>query len=102
MNYLHLTHQQDNGAMLHWLFVNSDILRAGGNLQHAHQATHESSAGHGHPQLTPEFVPLANFHKPELFAHSCLLTITIIVSVLTAWIAMRKPAAEQGAGHGHH
>ena len=45
---------------------------------------------------------LDEFHRPELFAQSCLLTATIIISVLAAWITVRKPSAEKLSGHGHH
>lgn len=102
MGYVHVTHQQDSSSMLHWLFANSANIRADErSTKHAAAAPHATAtSAHGHPQLDPEFV--SNFHKPELYAHSWLLTITIIVSALTAWIAMRKPAEEQGGGHGHH
>jgi hypothetical protein len=69
----------------------------------ARPAGHEQAVPQAHaPSLDPTFV--AAFHKPELFAHTVLLTVTITVSILTAWITMRKPASEQGAGHasGHH
>jgi hypothetical protein len=132
MRFLHVIHQQDPSAMLYWLFANSDRIRvvaqpapsvhaltsnlaaptAGANegviapvaaladsshFQRGPVETH--TVAHG-PTLDAHFV--TSYHKPELLAHSWLLTITITVSVLTAWIAMRKPAAEQSGGHGHH
>jgi hypothetical protein len=57
------------------------------------------TTAHG-PVLDPDFVN--GYHRPELYAQSWLLTITLVVSVLTAWIAIRKPPAEQAAGHAHH
>jgi hypothetical protein len=57
------------------------------------------TTAHG-PALDPDFVK--GYHRPELYAQSWLLTITLVVSVLTAWIAIRKPAAEKAAGHAHH
>lgn len=128
MNYLHLTHQQDQGAMLYWLFANNARITNSARQDdapevHAHampavsvpagapgaqppalakvaaQGETASTVHHGQ-KLNTVFVE--SFHRPELLAHSMLLTITIIVSVFTAWIAMRKPAAEQAGGHGHH
>jgi hypothetical protein len=98
MSYLHVTHQQDSSAMFYWLAANGERIRARGAAQ-AHGHADSGTVAHA-PALHPDFV--AAYHKPELYAHSWLLTITIIVSALTAWIAMRKPAAEQAGGHGHH
>lgn len=118
MSYMHVAHHQDSGAMLYWLFANNERIKV--KQQHAAPAHEETAApihaeaaapapretvaaphtvSHG-PAIDQEF--LNAYHQPELYAHSWLLTLTIVFSVITAWIAIRKPEAEQGGGHGHH
>lgn len=42
------------------------------------------------------------YHNPELVTYGILLIITLTVSLLAALIGWRKPAEEQGGGHGKH
>ncbi|KAB8045169.1 hypothetical protein [Janthinobacterium aquaticum] len=115
MSYLHVTHHQDQNSMLYWLFANGERIKV--KQGHAlalpeqaqagdiHAAPHENAVTASHtvqhgPAIDPEFIQA--YHEPEVFAHSVLLTLTIVFSLITAWIAIRKPEAEQGGGHGHH
>lgn len=102
MSYLHVAHHQDANAMLYWLFANKDRIKVA--EEHATPAHQETIAAphtvHHAPEIDAAF--LDAYHQPELYAHSWLLTLTIVFSVITAWIAIRKPESEQGGGHGHH
>lgn len=129
MSYLHVTHHQDQNSMLYWLFANGERIKAQQGYAAAlpapqeTQETHAAQASDAHetpkavqsghqeaavashtvhpgPAIDPEFIQA--YHDPEVFAHSVLLTLTIVFSLITAWIAIRKPEAEQGGGHGHH
>lgn len=115
MSYMHVTHHQDQNSMLYWLFANGERIKV--KQGHAlalpeqaqageiHAAPHENAVTASHtvhpgPAIDPEFIQA--YHEPEVFAHSVLLTLTIVFSLITAWIAIRKPESEQGGGHGHH
>lgn len=129
MSYMHVTHHQDQNSMLYWLFANGERIKVQqghaaalpapveAHEEHAAQAGDSHAApkvvesGHKEavvashtvqhgPAIDPEFIQA--YHDPEVFAHSVLLTLTIVFSVITAWIAIRKPEAEQSGGHGHH
>ncbi|MES2901575.1 MAG: hypothetical protein V4723_17735 [Pseudomonadota bacterium] len=102
MEYMHVTHQQDSSAMMHWLIANGPRISGQSKPNQGHLSAGSTAAytTGAQPKLDLEFA--RSFHTPQLYAHSMLLTITIVVSVLTAWIAMRKPASEQAGAHGHH
>ena len=87
IEYTHVSHNQDPRAMLQWML-----------------ALNEEPVTAARSTLSPapsEYFK-KTFHEPHLFGHSLLLTLTLVASVLTAWIAMRKPAEEQKQSHGHH
>lgn len=111
MSYLHVAHHQDPNAMLYWLIANIDRIKVKDGHAEVLPAPDHASATHQETIAAPHTVQhgheidaafLATYHQPELYAHSWLLTLTIVFSVITAWIAIRKPEAEQSGGHGHH
>lgn len=93
LQYQHVAGSSDQNALLYWLVEQREAI--------AGQASHSAAEGAGH-HSSPEHEYAHRFHHEELWAHSLLLTITLVFSLIAAWIAIRKPASEQAGGHGHH
>lgn len=91
--YLHVVGESDQNALLFWLTEQRNA------IADAPVHTGTEAGAHGH---SPREDYAHKFHHHELFAHSLLLTITLVFSLIAAAIAIRKPANEQGGGHGHH
>ncbi len=121
MKYVHLIHGQDDRSMFFWLTTeagpySNPALVSSGKFKSGEIAENQArcDASHKDPgvckymELTPGTPELRThfmeqYQESELHAYGWLLAITLLVSVVAAWIGWRKPAEEHAGSHeGHH
>lgn len=97
LRYMHSAQRADDSELQYWLFTTAGI-QAHPDLQKAR------NEGRTEIQSSRDLEShyLEAFHHHQMLGQATLLSITLIVSLVAAWIGWRKPAEEQAGGHGGH
>lgn len=111
LKYIHVKGRADDRDLWYWLHApeghrpptegqssSKDVLSKADirELEDRHLNTETSAARAMHEVYEQKF------HHHELLGQATLLTITLLVSLLAAWLGWRKPPEEQAGGHGGH
>jgi hypothetical protein len=111
LKYIHVKGRADDRDLWYWLHApeghrsstegqssSKDVLSKADirELKDRHLNTETSTA------ISMHEVYEEKFHHHELLGQATLLTITLFVSLLAAWLGWRKPPEEQAGGHGGH
>jgi hypothetical protein len=104
IEFQHLQSKCDMMSFYHLMFSRAG--QSQGGAESAHHSNVPGAAGNGHATIE---VPAQHgcqtyedFHHHEVHSTGMLLLATLVVSLLTAIVTIRKPADEHGGGSEHH